>query len=424
LRRHDSRWWDFRLWLCLFGLAAAGPAGAQGAKIPDGLRIGPWILAPSLEIGYELDDNLRRIDTSIQPAQETEKITEFAPALQASLPFRNSLLAFDYEASRLDYAVNQFSREIAQALGVQLAMSFSTGDTLTIGDEYRRDFADVGRISEGNELTFEGEPFNVNRWALKLDRNVADPSRQGYSMRVSRVDLNYVGDQPADFYDYRGFDNAFEYRQPLSDTRSLSVFYQTRRFNNYRNLFVNEDGEVERGEVGVPFRKELSDQIELGLSGTTAAGQPYRFLVGYGRLRYHGSESSAFSGITTAGSWLVRTSRRSSVTVTLLRRPFPSGQETYLVNNFLGVDLERRGRHASSLLASARTYFNHYGDFIPGCETQRREDLGYEVEAGAAWEVHRLVEFKLFSEHSKRDSNCEGYDYVGTRVRTALAFGW
>lgn len=397
------------------GMLPGLPVRAQD-DLPDGFPVGKWILAPSLTASYEADNNV-----FFKPSENatSDRVSTAEGYLQASLPFRNSLLQFDYTAAKESYAENVFPRDLSQVFGVALELGFKSGDVLTFSDEYRLDFARSEEIDVGGELTFEGEPYKLNRWQVELSRD--DPGRQGYLVRIRRQDFNYDGENDIGFFEYRGFDNAFEYRQPLPGGRSWVVRYQTRRYNHYEPQVVS-------GTVGVPFRNEKADNVTFGLRGLLGDRQPYRVYVGYGRFRYGGIESSSFNGIVGAAAWRLWLGGRTRTDFEAIRRPLPSNFDTFYINNGLRAKLEREWLRFDGG-GAVELVINDYADEIlvgtsTGVESCHRRDTTRRFEGFLGWRLHEYLQFKVSTFHSVRSSSCESVDYDAAGIETSFTVGW
>lgn len=392
------------------GIALAGAATAARAdSMPDGIIVGPWIIAPSLTTSYEAEDNvfLEKDNDAVD-----DRVTTFAGDIRAWLPFSNSRLELGYRASKEDYAESVFPRDTTEQAHVRLELNFKTGDTLSFSDDYRRDFARSEEVDVGGELTFNGEPYNLNRWQVELSRT--DPGRQGYVIRVRRQDFIYEGEQDIGFFEYRGFHNVFEYRQPLPEGRNWVMRYESKRFNHY-------DPE---GAVGVPFRQEVTDAVQFGLRGFLGPQQPFRVHLGYGRFRYDGQKESKFEGIVGTASWRLRLGGRTKLDLEAIRRPLPSNFETHYINNAVRAELAREWLRfeAGTELELVK---NDYADDVVDLDCSgRRKDDTYEVDVHWGWRVHERLKFRISSFHAKRSSTCDSADYSATGFQTGFSVGW
>jgi len=411
----------YRLLLPALGLSLVSLAltEALAKEVPEGIPAGPWILAPFFSSSYEADTNVfRKTEAS---GADDDRIATFTGELFGTLPFRNSELTLGYRTSKESFDNATFPRELTQYAEFDLELNFKSGDTLSLRDFFREDFARSEDIDAGGELVFEGEPYTINRWEVEFSRD--DPGRQGYFARVRRQDFNYDGQKDVGFFDYRGFDNVFEYRQPLPGYRRWVLRYNARRFNHYDpNCKLGFECE---GEVGVPFRKEVSDSVELGLMGNLGERQPYVVRLGYSSFRYEGTESSDFNGIVGHAAWRLALGSRTDLELRLTRRALPSNFETYYINNSVRAKLDREWLRFESGI-ELEYYLNDYADPIELGVNQfcRRRDSTYELDVDWAWRVHERFKFEISAFHTNRRSTCDTSDYQATGLGTGIALGW
>jgi hypothetical protein len=384
-------------------ILVSGAASTQ-AGVPEGVNFGRWIVAPALRTSFETSDNIF-FETESRAKQD--QLTALSGKILGALPFKNSMLELEYAASNEIYQNTEIPRTLVQAARIELELDFKSGDELLFRDKYREDFARSEEVDPGGDLIFDGQPYNFNTWEIRLTRD--DPRRQGYEVSVNRLDFVYEGDERLLFFDYRGFDNSFEYRQPLPSGRSLVVRYSPRRFNHYIPQSIS-------GTVGIPFRKEATDSYELGLRGFLGRGQPYRFHLGYGSYRYtQSSFATSFTGIVGSGSWRLRLGGRTTLRIEAVRRPLPSNFETFYINNAVNVQMEREWRQFEGG-AEIEFVSNNYAG--------TREDRRYEFEVGWRWRMHERFRFEVSAYHSRRESTVEFGDFNASGLETNLALGW
>lgn len=393
-------------------LTAFTPAPAE--DVPDGIPVGPWLLAPSFYSSYEASNN---IFYENEQSAERDRIAKTGAGIVVALPFHRSSLELSYQAQRENYLEAAFPRDLTQVADIDLELKFKSGDVLSFRDSYRRDFARAEEVDVGGELpSFEGEPYTINRWEVELSRT--DPRRQGYVVRVRRQDFIYDGEKDIGFFEYRGFDNSFEYRQPLPENRSWVVRYGARRFNHYDPFF-------EKAPLGVPFRKERSDSVQLGVRGVLGEGQPFFINLGYGRFRYEGLDESTFDGLVGQAGWRLQVGGRTRIDIEAIRRALPSNFETHYINNAVRVDLERewlRFESGTGFEFTKNDYAEEVEDF--GVCDGTRGDLTYEAEVFWGWRVHERLRLQLSSFYSRRSSTCDSSDYEAAGIETGIALGW
>jgi hypothetical protein len=409
----------------------AGPAVARSVGYPpDGLPVGRWILAPYFVSQVGLEDNLFRVSGCAEDdpdCLEAQTVSRTMLGLAARLPVRNSLIELRYEAEKRRYERSAPPKRPLEEIAAALAQfSFSTGDQLAISDTYTRGSSDVRAIDEGGEFEFQDDPYDLNRFEAMWTRT--NPSRQGFILRFARVDLNFAPPENPDpedpdndlipFFDYRGFESNFEYRQPMAGRKWIRVYYDSRRFNHYNpNL---------RSETGVPFRKEVADTLQLGLGGTAGRNKPFNVRFGYGRYRLEGT-GAEFDGIVGAADLAIGIGARTNLTFNFWRRPLPSNFPTYYIVNSLRMGVERpflREFMAGVSLVYARS---QYGDvlIIDGTpENEIRKDQRFVVEAYLDWFVHPRIAIRVAGGHQQRVSSSEGSGYTASAVSVGLRLGW
>lgn len=401
------------LWVAV-GLCVISPRAGTGTTPPEGIRVGRWILAPFLQTGFTHDDNVSRSFVG-----DPDDITSLTFGLGANLPIRNSLLQLKYEGSRVSYQKQTFQRDFDQEFGADLVFNFSSRDQLFVRQQFVRGFSDLAVFDEGGELVFEGEPYNFNRVEVELARGV--PGQQGYSIRIARSDLNFQGTEAVPFFDYRGFDSSFEYRQPLPADKWLIAYFQSRKFNHYE-----PNGQ---GAVGVPIRKEETESFQIGIRGFLGRNQPFVLRLGVLEFDYRLVETS-FSGVVGYGQWQVNLGGKSTVNLSFDRRPLPSGFPTYYLINEFRADFSREWMVGSDLGLALLLAQNRYGDTVnifdgtTDCRDFVREDRRVGVQAYGEWRVHERIGLRLSAGHVRRSSNCAISEYDATVISSGFSFGW
>jgi hypothetical protein len=398
-------------------LVAGAIVDSSAKDLPDGIPVGPWILEPTIEVSYEADTNVFRQQGD---NAEEDRVATFGGELYATLPFRNSELKLGYGGNKESYDNANFPRDFTQEGEFELELNFKSGDTLTFRDVYKEDYARF-RDQEGGLEFFEGQPYSSNRWDVKLTRD--DPGRQGYYVQIQRQDFTYDGDEDVGFFDYRGFDNVFEYRQPLPNHRQWVLRYNSRRFNHYDSRCKLGLPDC-LGGVGVAFRKELSDSFEFGMMGVLGESQPYVVRLGYSSFRYDGTASSDFNGLVGYAAWRIVLGGRTDLQLRLSRAALPSNFETYYISNAARAKLDREWLRFESGLEFVY-YVNDYADpIMSGNELCRRRDSTYELNADWGWKVHERLEFEITAFHTNRRSTCDSSYIEATGLGTGLVLGW
>lgn len=424
--RHGFRFhrpgWAMAALLMLF----AGPVMARSVGYPpEGLPVGRWVLAPYFISQVGMEDNLFRLSgcpVDEPDCLDSQVVSRNMLGLAARLPVRNSLIELRYQAEKRQYerAAPPLRplEEVASVLG---QFSFSSGDQLVISDTYTRGSSDVRAIDEGGEFEFQDRPYDLNRFEAIWTRTI--PSHQGFIVRIARIDLNFAPPEdpdkhPIPFFDYRGFESNFEYRQPLAGRKWIRVYYDLRRFNHY--------DPNDRTQTGIPFRKEVADTLQLGLGGLAGRNKPFNLRFGYGRFRLEGTDAE-FNGIVGAADIAIGIGTRTNLTVAFWRRPLPSNFNTYYIVNSLRMGVERpflREFMAGVSLVYARS---QYGDVLTiggVVEDEIRKDQRFVLEAYLDWFIHPRVAIRVAAGHQQRLSSSEGNDFEANAVTVGLRLGW
>ncbi len=395
-------------------LVAALPlTAAQADSPPEGIEAGKWVLSPYWKTSLEYDDNVFK-----RPDQGgvSDLIYRLIFGMKATMPIGNSLFQLDYEGDQRKYQDYAFARDLAQRARAGLVLNSSRGDRFKIEDSYTLGITDVQTIDEGGELIFQGEPFAMNVAEFAVAREVR--AMQGYSINVKHIDLEFDSDTVA-FFNYRGFESAFEYRQPLPLNNWLIVHHTSRRLNHY---------DPRRGNLF--YRAENSAAYQIGMRGHIGGRHPYDIRAGWGIFRYKGPEAggSDFKGAVGLANIRFLLSSRSILGVSLDRRPLPSFYNTYYIINVLRVRLERKWPRGSSAGLSAVYSRNKYGDPLVGVcggdAAVSRVDQRLMLDVDAEWMFHDLAGLRLSASRWQRDSNCELTDYEANVISAGVVLGW
>jgi hypothetical protein len=421
---NSQRRWA-RIALCA-GVAVATVAVARAQSIDrdriDGIVVGPFVLAPSLDLDVEADSNVINAppDTITDPAAVSASV---GFSLDALLPFSNNALIFSYSGAEVGFDSEDFEGGAKQEGELELDLNFGSGLALTINERFRRDFAQVQDSSIPQtgpgfdpEFQFFGQRYTYNRLDVEIEGDT--PAAFGFGVRLGRRDFIYDEGTVGTQFDYQGMENSFDFLQRLSAGRQVVVQYSMRRLNHFR------DGE------GL-FRKEVSDSIEAGLSGVGGV-RPFYFRVGYSRFFYKFPEGkppeeqgSDFRGLAGFARWRLPFGGRSAVSLSLSRRPLPSNFDTFYITDQFRMIAERLFRPRVRLAALFGLRQNRYADEIPElrCGGLRKEVL-WDVGFRSSWRVHPLLGLSLSGRHEERASNCVGLDFVSTSFNLGMEIGF
>jgi len=302
-------------------LLVATAVHAQQSDIR-GIIAGPFIIAPVIETDVEVDSNVLNAPEAF--GQDTgDASASVGFGIYARMPFGNNLLEFEYNGANVEYDKSEFAGGLRQEANLGVRLKFRSSDRLRIRDSFLRDFAQILDSSIPDqgpgfepEQKYFGSPYIYNRFDIDLERN--ERHRIGYRVQIGRRDFQYEDGTVGTQFEFDGWDNTFEYFQPLSSGRKIVLHYSMRRLNNYR------DGEGK-------FREEVSDSVEAGLIGV-GGSRPLFFRVGYSRFLYDypdgtssNDDSDNFRGLSGFARWLLPFGGRSSVALTVSRRPSASG---------------------------------------------------------------------------------------------------
>lgn len=421
----------------LCGVTGATLAQSSG-EAPSGLRVGRWVVQPSLRTDFERDDNIFRQDEDNQQSAigaAADSITSLTAAIAAYLPFRNSMLQLDYTGTQVQYDEFEFPSDIAQDFGANLTMNFSTGDVMTLRGQYIDSFTES---SQGNdidgdlaigpgELFFTGQPFVRQTYEIQFERSMIN--RPAYLFRWRSSQLSYDDLAAVSFFDFDGDEVAAEYRHPLPGRRQVTAYLQTRRFDNFR---IEMAGNQSSREL---FREERADQLMLGLIGFLGKGRPYLVRLGYGNFRYGVIGETEFEGLVLFGRWRVPLGSVTSMEFVANRRPLPSGfdGDFFYINEQLTVSLERLlGRITATglnLVATRNEYnraelVNDTSNGQTGCPNYVRQDRRARFEPYVTLAVNSRLSFDLTLVHEFRNSNCVNGDFDYTSLNAGVTFGW
>lgn len=417
------------LLLCALAAAVVSPPPGRAQErgnVPEGIRLGPWILTPRLFQGVELQDNVFRRPEGAQ----SDQVRRTTLGIGGTLPVRNSFFELEYEADRYGYKKFQFSRDWSQEGRAAWRMNFASGDRLLLSERHLAGITDTLAVDEGGELIFQGQPYDQNVLEAELSRTV--PRRQGYLIRVSRIDLNWTepeDDRQVPYFDYRGFDTRYEYLHPFPPANWLVVYSDMRRFDHYRPRgYLDPVTGLPAWELGDAFRREESGSVQLGFRGVLGREQPFTARVGWGSFRYTGREptNEDFRGVVGMVQWTVRAGARTRVELRVNRRPLPSSFSTYYIVNELRVRAAREwlrySRGGIELLYSR----NRYGEVVSGtgCAGVLRADDRWSVQAFTDWLVSSRFGFRVAAAHYERSSNCAGASYSANSLTAGLTLGW
>ncbi len=425
-----------RAWICGVAIVAGLAAGASlspataAAPEPEGIAVGPWILAPSLIAEYTYDTNVFLNSRVVQGNVLADHASRMSPALRAALPFGDSRLTLDYKWTKLQYGSARLERDVSQEGGVALTLGFSTQDRLSLSARKTLGIAETSAFDPGGEVVFKGAGFNLATYQIEAAREVY--GQRGYRVQLLASRLRFPQSQAVSFFEFSGFTGVAEYREPLSPSHWVVVSFEGRRY----------DHTLSSGEPPDTPREE-SDLIMTGLRGQFGKNESYSLQLGWADFRFPGSLASNFRGFVADAS-ATQDLGRTRFILGLGRRPWPSflRDNNYYVVDRLGVKIERHLLGDSLFGVDLTVYRSTYGDPTtmptptpqptPSPETLVRRDRTFRGELYATLMIRDRVGFHLSVVENRRSSNYQGFlgstavgaDFSGRAYFAGFVFGW
>ncbi len=401
--------------LFILVVAATGPR-TLGAEVPEGLPAGPWIFSPFLVFGYEYDSNPLFRPESVG----SDRIAILTPGLGAFLPIGNSGFRLQVERSHYNYELLDLDDNQVTEIHAAADLGFSSSDRLLMAFDRTSGLArTVQAFDEGGEAVFQGDTFDLNKSTVELSRSVY--GHRGYLFRVERRDLVFDPNTTANFFNYRGWSYAAEYREPVSPQRWLVVALEGRKYDHFQVLI----------EPGAIYRQEDSRMVYIGLDGRFTRQWRTRVRLGYGDFRFPMADGQDFSGVVGDFNLSYRSpGERLDVQLLANRRPYASFffNNTYYLNTSVGLNANYAVR--PRLTFGGRAFYGHstYGDRLvnPGDPQEGliREDQFRTVELSGRVDLAPWVGITVSARESRRTSNYEGVEYEAKSVFGGLAIGW
>ena len=407
--------------LVLGAACAAASSRSAASDLPEGMLVGPWILAPSLTSGFAYDTNVfLASSTSTSSGTISDRVLRVTPGLVAALPFRESLLKLDYSVTRLDYGKTPLERNLSRDAGIDLALNFSTQDRLSLRANRNLGVAETLAFDPGGEVVFRGQGFDLTTYEIEAAREVF--GHRGYRVRLSREALSFDPGTTVAFFEFRGIDAEVDYREPLSPRFWAVGDYEGRRYDHF--LADEPTGSHE------PFRKEDSDVVRVGLQGQLGEREPFLVRVGWGRFRFPGSEGSEYRGIVADASLVIRSVGRTELELGLQRRPWPSfflNNNYYLVNS-ANLRLSRRWLQYSTMGIEGWWQEATYGDPVPMNVPQQpgltRVDRTLRASVYANLMIRERLGVRISVDENHRNSNYLGAGFEGRVYFAGIVLGW
>src|SRR5262245_3200695 len=242
----------------LVALALCAPAVAEDAP-PPGIPAGPWILAPSLVVGYSYDTNVFQEDEQFDPVADYSLVIQ--PKILATQPFRMSSLSLGYSATRYDYGNAFQDAQLAQDATATLNLLFSSQNRPALSADFTFGVSKTEAFDPGGEVTYRGESYHLSHYELQLSKQV--PQHPGYRVGVVHNVFRFDENQTVSFFDYTGSVATLEYRQPFGFQIWGLASYVGSRFDHFCHG-LDPNGNPCPGS-STPFRTEESDSGLLGV---------------------------------------------------------------------------------------------------------------------------------------------------------------
>jgi len=374
-------------------------AGGSGAALP----LGPFLLTPSLSVGWEWKDNLFYNTTG---APQSGSVLHATAGLHLVLPISGSTFELDYQPSYQDYQGYQLSRKWSQDIALRGSFAFPVGLTLKVGYDYLDASTNVRQIDAGGEIAWSDSPFTKQTATAEV--NYWLTYRDGISVRGSWDDLAYRHPEESAFYEYSRSSTGLGWLHLLSPNTVLRVGYDHGTFQPRRTI-------VARGYA--------SDTVSVALTGVLGSGLTSDLEAGWRKIGLDLSPGQPTldkaSGFVVSGGLGYEMAHGGSLRLTAGRDWQPSNYATAL-----GYRSDRIG--LSYGLGLVRTAFNvggevgrnEYAGFAGDPSASRRDDL-LTLHAGVSYAVREGLKGRLEYRYQDRSSN-DGYNYTVNSVLASI----
>ncbi len=389
-----------------FGLAAA--AGAQslpggGGPNLTGIPVGPFLVNPSLDLGWEWKDNLFY---GLSAAPESGGILHANAGLALVLPISDSTLELDYKPSYQNYQRYTLSRKWSQDLALKGSFVFPAGLTLKVGYDYLDASTNVRQIDPGGELAWSDDPFTKHSATADVDYWLT--YRDGISVRGSWSDLTYAHPEKSAFYDYKNSGVGAGWLHQLSPNTVLRVGYDHGTFDPKQTLRA---------------RSYSSDTISAALNGALGSGLSSDLEVGWKKVALDllpGEPNlDKASGFVVSGGLGYELAHGGRVTLSAGRDWNPSNYGTALgyrsdrIGLGYGLDLVRM-----KFSVGGEVGRNSYAGFAGDPSAGRSDDV-LSLHAGVDYDLREGLRGRLEYRYEDRSSNA-GYNYTVNSVLASI----
>jgi len=351
----------------------------------------------------------------VQGGESTgDVIAVLNPAVMATLPFRNSWFRLAYDGVFRNYANDVTASNNSQDVQADLALRFSSFDQLTFAYDRQRGAADTIRF-DGGEAIYDGTPYGFVTYDVSVQREV--PGHLGYAANVRWSRLTFESTTYA-FFEYDGWDGAFELRKAVSASKWILAGGAFRRF----------DHRLANDPTHSVYRQEVVDAVQVGMQGFGAHSQSWRVMLRYDWADYPGGTGSDFSGLGGEALLILAPGPSSNVYLYASRRNWASFyvDNNYYVATVAGVRGEKRWNRTAIGL-DVNLGLTDYPDVVVDPVSQeaiKRRDVGSRGEFYASFAFRSAYALRVSFSHQGRRSNAGGVDYRGDALGVQFVLGW
>lgn len=387
--------------LCVVVLAGCGLllAPAAQAVTGDGVKLGPTLLFPVLNVTGTYDSNFYQAPENPENGWETS----IAPSLRLVLPVRRFYINAEGGLDFLNYDVESVAT-VDWFVGAAVGADFPGGLSFKIADRQELDY------QTPDQEFGPGEDLDVNN----LTASVA------YAIRTTlRLELSGVRRA----YDYETSDG----RDRVESLGSLALYWKFRPAisalleGSYESFAYDSDTAQDNGET----------QAALGLTWDLTEKSTGRIKAGYQWKRYDvqdlslGAEDGGYFTLAAGvrHSFSPRTVLSADLSHESQESDFP--ENPYFLTTTVGASLSLRltsklygragVRYTSDAYPNATSYDNPY-DGAAGPESGERTDETFDATVALGFDVTRWLALELAYEGEWRDSSFDTFDYDQNRV--------
>ncbi len=382
---------------------------------PKGLPLGAFRLFPTLELAFDVDDNVFRLNFG--PKSDT--FFEITPRLVLQSQWSRHYLALRGGATAYEY--NRYSSETRVDWDVDTdgRIDIVQGTALFGGASYRHTY-EPRSSPDQLSIALEPTPFNVTHGDVRVE---SKPNRFGitggfnfdrYQYDPTKVMvLSTVVDLPNGDRDYDQYD--FYARALYEFSPGYSVFghfsYILREFD----IHPDRNG-VDRDSHGYRANAGVAMELTRLISGEFYVGyleQSYKAPLGRDSGFNYGADitwlPTPLLTVRLSASHLINETVVSNVVSSITRVATDSNEQRFA----FGIDYSFR---RNIILHGDAAYF--HDDFT---SSGRKDDIGL-VSFGATYLINSYMSANGRWTYQNRDSNVAGQDYEDNILRIGLGF--